>query len=170
MIGQPPNSDVQRIAVFADAVLDFGLIGVIADKIPFLPLVRFFADVEDLCRDDVPPFSEPAVHMFAVQEFGFRPQMILSERLGVGDQQCWRDGLSSFPIKCVMGRLRDVPIERRNWFDVDLLSRPPALRNRRLVSMGQFKLRAGLKRIQEIERLHLIGQFAHAVVLTKPLQ
>jgi hypothetical protein len=54
-----------------------------AKEILLLPL-GFFADVEDLHGDDMPPFGPAAIEEIPVEELRLRAQMVLSKRLGVG--------------------------------------------------------------------------------------
>ena len=66
-----------------DAVFDFGLV-IRAEEILLLPLVGLFSNVEDLHGDDMPSLGPAAIKEIAVEEFCFGPEMVLSQRLGIG--------------------------------------------------------------------------------------
>src|SRR5271166_3426492 len=135
-----------------------------------LPLIRLFADMDNPGGGDMPSLSAPAVAEIAIEEFGFRPQMILRQCLGVGLQLGCRNWLACLPIECALCRLADIPIECRNGLGVQLLPWAPALRFGPLLSIRQFELRPSMKGIQEIERLHLVGVFTTGIERLKPFQ
>ena len=68
-----------------DAVFNFGVV-IRAEKILLLPPIGLFADMEDLHCDHVPPFGPTTIKEIAVEEFCFGPKMVLSQRLGIGDE------------------------------------------------------------------------------------
>jgi hypothetical protein len=76
---------VEVIGGLIGAVFDFGLV-VRAEEILLLPFIGLLADVEDLQSDDVPPFGPTTIKEIAVEEFYFGPKMVLSQRLGIGDE------------------------------------------------------------------------------------
>ena len=76
---------VEVIGRLIGAVFDFGLV-VRAEEILLLPFIGLLADVEDLQSDDVPPFGPTTIKEIAVEEFCFGPKMVLSQRLGLGDE------------------------------------------------------------------------------------
>jgi hypothetical protein len=79
------EAQIEGIGGLTAAIFNFGLI-IRAEEILLLPLVCLLADVEDLQSDDVPPFGPTTIKEIAVEEFCFRPQMVLSQRLGIGDE------------------------------------------------------------------------------------
>jgi hypothetical protein len=56
------------------------------EEMLLLPFVSFLADVHELRCDDMPPLRATAVAVVAVEEFCFGPEMVLSQRLGIGDE------------------------------------------------------------------------------------
>jgi hypothetical protein len=104
---------VEVIGGLTGAVFDFGLV-VRAEKVLLFPLVGFFADVEDLESNDVPPFGPTTIKEIAVEEFRFGPQVILGQRFGVGRQRIRSDRVPRFPIKGELRCLAQVFVKRRD--------------------------------------------------------
>ena len=50
---------------------------ILSKEMLVLSFVGFLADVEELRRNDMPAFGEPPVAIFAIQEFGLGPKMVL---------------------------------------------------------------------------------------------
>jgi hypothetical protein len=86
LVAKRRHFPVQRTVALVDAIFNFGVFVVAADEIALLPFVGFLADVEKLRCDDMPPLRATAVALVAVEEFCFGPEMVLSQRLGIGDE------------------------------------------------------------------------------------
>jgi hypothetical protein len=134
-----------------------------------LPPVGLFADVEDLCGDDMPAFGPSAIEKIAVVELCFGSEMVLSQRLGIGDERVGLDALASFAIEGRLGRLGDIAIEGCYRADGRRLPRPATLWRPRVADRLRQVL-AALKRNQEVKRLDLISVFGAAVELLEPAQ
>ena len=99
---------VQKLLRRIDAIFDFSVL-ILSKETLFLPFVCFLADMPELRRDDIPPFSAPPVAEVAIQEFSLRPHMVLRQCLGVGLQLICRNWLASFPIECAPRRGNTAP-------------------------------------------------------------
>ena len=80
---QVPDSRVQRRCAFRNAIFNLRFL-VLAEVVLLLPFVGFLPDVDEVRRDQMPPLSAPAVAEIAIEEFGFRPQMVLRQRFSIG--------------------------------------------------------------------------------------
>jgi hypothetical protein len=52
----------------------------------------------------MPTLGAPAIAETAIEEFGFRPEMILGQRLGVGLEFAGRNWPGRFAVKCGLRR------------------------------------------------------------------
>jgi hypothetical protein len=168
-LAQGLNFHIREAFALCGSVVNFRLL-ILAEEILFLPLVGLFADMENLRGDHMPSLSAPAVAKIAVEEFGFWPQMILGQRFDVAHQLGGLNRLSGLPVERSFSGLTDIAAERRDRPYDRRLSRPPTLANRVLFVLRQFELWLSLKRIQEVERLHLVGVSAVAIETVEPFQ
>ena len=116
------------------AILDFRII--VAKEMLLLPLVGLLADEAEPRCDHMPSLSPPAVAKIAMQEFRFRPKVILSQRLGIGLELIRGDRAASFAIECRFRGFADIPIERGDRLWVRLLPRPPSRGRRQSKFVG----------------------------------
>jgi len=124
--------------------------------------------MDDLRCNDISALGAPAVKIVATEKFGFRPEMVLRQCLGIRLEFARWNWLAGFAIKCGLSRLADIPIEGGNRLRVRLLPRSSSFWFRPLLGVRQFELRPSMKCTQEIERLHLVRVFAAGIEGFKP--
>jgi hypothetical protein len=65
--------------------------------------VGFLADMDNFCRDYVPPFRAPSIEKIAIQEFRLGPQMVLRQGFSVGHWQLRWNQFSCLTVECLLG-------------------------------------------------------------------
>ena len=150
------EAQIQVIGCLTGAVFDFGFV-ILPQEMLLLPFVGLFANVEELRHDDMSALGAPVVAKGAIKKFSFQSEMILSHCFGIGLEVHRRNWPTSFPIECILCSIADVPGEGGDRPYIQLLLRSASLGPGPLFCIRYFESRARMKRIQEIERFHLIG-------------
>jgi hypothetical protein len=80
------EAQIEVIVGLTDAVFDFRLV-IRAEEMLLLPFVCFLADMDEpfFCKN-MTALGATAVAVLTVQELGLGPEMVLSQRLGIGDE------------------------------------------------------------------------------------